>query len=168
MSSLKLGTLFPPTEECIEEFADLFYLSILRLKSLSLALPPAVDVEEQVEGGIVAAPKGPQEGLKSARGGVIAQGEPLKVGTLGTFLALKLTEGIVPKCFNALPIVVERTRYMVRLPLNPTLAPAGRTPILTLEGLILKQTKQDIRLFIGTRPLHVSDIVPRKQGRCTQ
>ncbi len=35
---------------------------------------------------------------------------PLKIGTLGVFLALKLTAGIVPNCFNVLPIVVITTR----------------------------------------------------------
>lgn len=54
-------------------------------------------------------PNGPKLEPKRIPGGV--GGRPrLKVGTLGTLLALKLTEGIVPNPFNDLPTEVERTR----------------------------------------------------------
>lgn len=60
------------------------------------------DLEEE-------APKGPKLEPHRICGGL--GGRPrLKVGTLGTLLALKLTEGIVPNPFNDLPIVVETTR----------------------------------------------------------
>lgn len=84
---------------------------------------------------------------------------PASIGTLMTFLWLKLTSGMVFAPVSALCMVVPMTRYMVLLLVNPILAPRGRIPMLTCDGLTARQRKHDGESSLGTSPLHVPTTV---------